>query len=87
MRNAWTNDCSALPVCCDVLHPWEPIIKIDSVQCWLVGDGIESVSGKRCAMISEVHVQLLLAELQEHVQALVGQQEAEQHPRHVLATE
>ena len=31
-------------------------------------------------------MQLLLAELQEHVQALAGQQEAEQHPRHVLAT-
>ena len=26
MRNAWTNDCSALWVCCNVLHPWETTI-------------------------------------------------------------
>ena len=29
MRNAWANDYSALPVCCNVLHPWETIIKVD----------------------------------------------------------
>ena len=24
--NAWTNDFRALPVCCNILHPWEEII-------------------------------------------------------------
>ena len=46
MVNAWTNDFSALRVCCDVLLPWEAIIKIDCVQSRPVAYGIESVSGK-----------------------------------------
>ena len=46
MRNAWTNDFSALLVCCNVLLPWETIIKIDNGLSWPVADVIESVSGK-----------------------------------------
>ena len=46
MRNAWTNDCSALLVCCNVFNPWEDTIKNDCGPSWPVVDVIESVSGK-----------------------------------------
>ena len=46
MRNAWSNDFGALPVRCNVLHPWEDTVKIHCVPSWIVADGIESISGK-----------------------------------------
>ena len=46
MRNAWTDDSSAMLVCCNVLNPWKAIIKIDCGLSWPLADLIESVSGK-----------------------------------------
>ena len=44
--NAWTNDFRALPVCCNILHPWEEIIKHDRLLSRPVADAIESVPGQ-----------------------------------------
>ena len=44
--NAWTNDFRALPVCCNILHPWEEIIKHDRLPSRPVADAIESVPGQ-----------------------------------------
>ena len=44
--NAWTNDFRALPVCCNILHPWEEIIKHDRLPSRPVADAIESLPGQ-----------------------------------------
>ena len=44
--NAWTNDFRALPVCCNILHPWEETIKRDRLPSRPVAVGIESVPGQ-----------------------------------------
>ena len=46
VRNACTNDLSAVPVGSNVLYPWEKTIKIDWFSGWEVTDDHECVSGK-----------------------------------------